>query len=116
MSDASVQALDIASTSLGITANNIANISTDDFCPSRVDAATGRDGYGVQVADILSAPADPFGPDVVNHITQGLTSNNHVDLPHEIVELIDTENTFAANTQMIRTEQDMDRVLLDMIV
>ncbi len=113
MSDASVQALDVTQTSLQVTANNIANISTDDFSPSRADLETGEDGYGVQVADITT---DPFGPDIVNHVSEGLVNNNQVDLPHEMAELVETESTFAANTQMLKTEQDMDRVLLDMIV
>ncbi len=116
ISNIAVQALNVYSVSLQVIANNIANISTDDFVPERVDLETGEGGFGVEISEIVTSPKTAFEPDVVNHIFEGQVEGNKVELENEMVNLIETENAFVANTQVIKTAQDIDRVLLDMIV
>lgn len=116
ISNIAAQALDVYSVSLQVTANNIANISTDDFVPERVDLETGEGGFGVEVSEIVTSPKTAFEPDIVNHIFEGQVEGNQVELENEMINLIETENAFAANVQVLKTAQDIDRVLLDMIV
>ncbi|MDR3640782.1 MAG: flagellar basal body rod C-terminal domain-containing protein [Humidesulfovibrio sp.] len=94
---ASVQALGALDVSLQATANNIANVSTEGFRSARADFSDGPGGQGVQVASI--SRADSSG----------------VDLPREMVGLMQVDQAYTANASMIRTADETTGTVLNMI-
>lgn len=114
--DPNVQALNAIGVQTQATAHNIANVNTEGFSPQRVDLQSGPQGYGVEVGSITQSseaplPAVPPEPRVeVVEIPSG------TDTATEMVNLIRQENSFAANAQAIRAQDDMAGTVLDMMV
>jgi flagellar basal-body rod protein FlgC len=84
--------LSLESTRLAVTANNVANLQTDGFKPSRV----------------LS---QDLGNGVIGYITPSALDG--VDLVTESVSLITALRAFEANASVIRTDDEMVGSLLD---
>lgn len=112
--DVSTQALSSHDLMFAVTANNIANVDTVQFNPSRVELEDGPGGKGVRVADVTELTrqqaagglADrPLGLDPRERSSQSLESGN-VDLAREMVDLIQTERAYSAN---ITTVSSLDR-------
>jgi flagellar basal-body rod protein FlgC len=98
---------------LDVTANNIANVNTEDFKKSRaVLEEAYPSGVKVSVSQVntpgMSLPADESHPDSKE------TSN--VVLEDELVDLIVTQHMYDANLTTIRTEEEMRGTVLDLIV
>ena len=118
-------ALGALSTSMAVTANNVANADTDGYQSRDARLATGPDGHGVQVADIArdtspgsllpeamtsQNPSDAVPNDPL------LAETSNVDLVRQVVSMMETSRAFEANTTVIRTEDQMAGSLLDMRV
>jgi flagellar hook protein FlgE len=113
-------AANIALTALGsfvrkldVTANNIANVNTEDFKKSRaVLQEAYPSGVKVSISQVdtpgMPLPADESHPDVKE------TSN--VVLEDDLADLIVTHHMYDANLTTIRTEEEMQGTLLDLIV
>ena len=111
MSDANVQALKAIGTSTQVTANNIANVNTDDFEPSRVNLESGPDGEGVGVSSITHSgdSVSLFGvpsrsADVQARFKESTSSS--VNLGTEMTQLITGQRAFQANISALRTESE----------
>ncbi|HUV51143.1 MAG TPA: flagellar basal body rod C-terminal domain-containing protein [Anaerolineae bacterium] len=89
---------------LDVTANNIANVNTDEFKKSRAIFQTG-DSTGVSVTITKIDTPGTIQPN-------GLESSN-VFLEEEFVNLITTQHSNTANVQVIKTEAEMQEHLLD---
>jgi flagellar basal-body rod protein FlgC len=122
---AAQSALGAMSTSMAVTANNVANLDTNDFKSSEAQLATGPDGHGVQVSNIAedtssgglipeSISAQNGASTDASHRDLGEASN--VDLVRQMVNMIEDSRAFEANTKVIHTEDDMAGTLLDMRV
>nr|WP_321514535.1 flagellar basal body rod C-terminal domain-containing protein [uncultured Pseudodesulfovibrio sp.] len=107
MSDASISALSALGTVQEVSANNIANVSTEGFKASSVALETGPEGQGVQVAAIQqSTNAGPM--------IEGIEMSN-TDIGTEMVDMIKTSHAFSANTAVVRASEEMTGHLLNMI-
>ena len=100
---ASLSGMQLARTSLDVTANDIANVSTAGFRPSRVEAAAGPDRSGAVVAAIR--PAEQAPP-------EGLSGT---DLAEETVELVLAGATYGANAAALRAQDETTGFLLDVL-
>ncbi|NJB67002.1 flagellar basal-body rod protein FlgC [Desulfobaculum xiamenense] len=100
---AAQSALDAFSTAQAVTANNIANVNTEGFAPSRVDFEE-RLGYGgVGVSDIVTADAAADGA-------------SGTDLAVEMTSLIVNERSFEASAAVVATQDEMLGTFLDHVV
>jgi len=99
-----VSALKALDKKLDVTANNIANVNTDEFKASRALFET-REGPGVSVTIVEEDTPSTTQPD-------GVESSN-VNLAEELVNLIATQHAYSANTHVIETDDKMKRSLID---
>ena len=107
MSDSSLMALDAFSTVQAVSANNIANVNTDEFRASSVALESGPGGQGVEVAAIQESTTP-------GSFVGGVETSN-VDLGREMVDMIRTGHAFSANTAFIRASEEMTGHLLNMV-
>ncbi len=110
---AAASALDAFSTAQAVTANNIANVNTDGFDPSRTVLEDRPDRGGTAVQDISApeaqgplVPGSGPGPD-------GFVEGSATDLVVETVALIENQRGFEANAVVVRTQDEMLGALLD---
>ena len=115
-------ALSALSTSLAVTANNVANGNTDGFKSRDVRLATGPDGQGVRVGDLVADDsAGGYRPAAVSaqnaagvyEPTVAMVETSNVDLARQAASMVETARTVEANAAVIRTQDDMLGTLLD---
>jgi flagellar basal-body rod protein FlgC len=114
MSDAfntALSALGSLSRKMDVTANNIANVNTNGFKKSRAEFED-VDPSGVKVSiSQVDTPGDTLPPDEKGKEQE----SSNVNLAEELINLITTQHTFAANIKTITTEDEMRKTLLDTI-
>jgi len=89
---------------LDVTANNIANVNTDEFKKNRAIFQTGDlSGISVMITKVNT-------PGTIQ--PNGLESSN-VFLAEEFANLITTQHSNAANVQIIETEAEMRGYIFD---
>jgi flagellar hook protein FlgE len=97
-------------TKLDVTANNVANVETNNFKKSRVAMQEAAEG-GVQVTiSAVDTPGLTIEPNVQTSAEQQ-TSN--VSLETEIVDQIVTKYSYEANILTIKTADEMQKTLLN---
>ena len=115
-------ALSAMSTSMAVTANNVANVNTDGYKSKDVRLATGPGGQGVRVGDVVEDDsAGGYRPAAVSaqneagvyEPTAAMVETSNVDLARQAVDMVETTRTFEANAAVIRTQDDMLGTLLD---
>lgn len=89
----SVSALRASVTRLNVTANNLANMNTEGFKPSKAILQAASEGGVSATVRQLDIP--------------------EVDIAGEMVDLIATETAFKANILAIRTEDEVTGSILD---
>ncbi len=97
MTDASSIAqsgIEACATKMDVTANNIANVNSDNFQPSRVTIAERQNGC---VEATVTDAAD------------------QVDISRDAVEMLGTVNSFRTNLQVLKTDNQITKSLLDII-
>lgn len=107
MSDSNLMALDALGAVQAVSANNIANVNTDEFRASSVALESGPDGRGVEVAAINESSTP-------GSFVDGVETSN-VDVGREMVDMIRTGHAFSANTTFIRASEEMTGHLLNMV-
>ena len=113
--NAPYSALRANSLRLDVSANNVANINTDEFKSSGV--ATSDLGYinsigqGTQVTGTYSNTRP--GPVAVS-AEGGMTEQSNTDAAVEITNQMAARSAYSANTQMARTVDDMTQTLIDL--
>ncbi|MGE4553496.1 MAG: flagellar basal body protein [Desulfovibrionaceae bacterium] len=95
--NANLSALRALSVGQAVTANNLANVSTEGFEASRAVYASGPEGQGVQVAAVL-----PQG--------------SGTDISRETVQMIADENAYSANAVAAASFGETLGALLDLKV
>lgn len=103
-SQIAVSALTALDTKLDVTANNIANVNTDEFKKSRVVMQT----EDVPAVSVTIERVDT--PGMTN--LDGVELSN-VDLAEEFVDLITTQHSYTANVKIIEADSEMQKSLLD---
>lgn len=99
----SLSGMQAASAMLNVTANNIANLNTPGFNPSRADLVE-LSGGGVSVAGTSFDDNPQTAPD---------TQTSNVDLPTETVNLKLSQTLYDANAMVLKTADQMTGTLLN---
>lgn len=122
---AAQSALGAMSTSMAVTANNVANVNTDGYTSKEARLSTGPDGQGTQVSAIVEDTSDAglraetVGVENqagVYEPTEDMVAMSNVDLVRQNVNMIQDSRAFEANVAVIRTADDMAGTLLDLRV
>lgn len=118
----SIQAMQALSAAQRVTANNVANVSTEGFEPSRVHLEDGPGGEGVRVSAVnrvnAAAPATRRGQTVADESVAG--ENVHgaqpskTDMAREMVEMIKNQRGLEANAAFYRNMNDMLGFVVDL--
>lgn len=108
-----ISALNAFGKKLGVTADNVANASTDGFKKSR---ATLHEGPGGSVKVEINKVETP-GPVVTEGTDESLEQRelSNVDPAEEIPQALVAEKMFAANAKVLETEEERIGSLLDII-
>ncbi len=97
---------------LGVTANNIANVNTDEFKKSRTTMQEGANG-GVK-ANIQEVDTPGYLKETVNESGETVeVETSNVDLAEELTEMIPTKASYSANLKSAQTYHQMMGSLLD---
>ena len=100
-------------TTLGVTADNIANVNTDGFKKNRAAFKTQQNG-GVRV-EIRRDDSPGFTYDVTENGETVEKETSNVDLSEEIPNLMVTKRAYQANLKTIEVQDEMMGSLLDTI-
>lgn len=118
-------AMSSLATAMQVTANNVANVNTEEFKASRVTFEDVANQGGMRVQDIQETSAEgalvPVDKPVEDENgklvqTRSMVQSSNTDIARESVNMISTEHAFAANAAVIRTWDDMIGGLLDEMV
>ncbi len=109
--NSAISALQAYKTKLGVTAENIANVNTDEFKKSRATLKEGVNG-DVQV-DIkrVNTPGRPYQKREGSQLIEKEGSN--VNLEEEVPEMMVIQRTYEANLKVLQTQNDTLGTLLD---
>ena len=107
--------LDAARTRMDVTANNVANVLSDDFKRSRtVDQARPAGIYGVDTTvQQIKTPGIPGPTDPVSGETR---ERSNVELGPELVDMVVSQRAFEANLAALKTADEMVGTVIDTIV
>ena len=108
-----LSAIQAFGTKMGVTANNIANVETEEFKKS---TATLVEGPKENVEVEITQPDIPGS--VVAEVTDGqLTEKemSNVDLAEEIPQMMLAQRGYEANLATIRTQDEMLKSIIDII-
>jgi flagellar hook protein FlgE len=109
--NAALSAIGAFSRKMDVTANNIANVNTNNFKKSQADMEeTYPSGVKVSISQV-DTPGDLLPPSERN---QNRESSN-VNLAEELVNLITTQHAASANIKTITTEDEMQKTLIDIL-
>ena len=108
-----LSAIKAFSTKMGVTANNIANVETEEFKKS---TATLVEGSKENVEVEIDQPDIP-GPVVVEVTNGQLTEKemSNVDLAEEIPQTMIAQRGYEANLAALRTQDEMLKSIIDII-
>ena len=109
----SLSALGAFGVKMGVTANNIANVNTEEFKKSRALLKEGsHNNVEVQI-DRIDSPGHSVIETDEGQIREKELSN--VDLAEEITETIPTQRGYEANLMTIKTQDETLGSLMDIL-
>ena len=109
--NSTISALQANRTRLGVTANNIANVNTDEFKKSRVIQKEGVQGDVEVEVNRVNSPGYRYDALEGNQLVEKESSN--VSLEEELPEMMVTQRTYEANLKVLQTHDKMLGTLLD---
>ena len=109
----SLSALNSFSKVQDVVANNVANINTDGYSARRVRLEELPNNQGVRAEEVREE--DTRQPERLNENRTNLPQNN-VELAREFTEMIQNQNAYNANAQVVRTENQMVGELINKLV
>jgi flagellar basal-body rod protein FlgC len=106
-------ALKAFGTKMAVSANNVANVYSEDFKKSQAVVTEGQnDAVKVEISKV-----DTDGP-IETKMVNGQTVQqelSNTDIAEEFTSQITTQRAFEANTKTIKTEDEMLGTLVDMV-
>ena len=108
-----LSALQAYKKSMGVTANNIANVNTDEFKKSRATMKEGANGNVEVAVNKVNTPGHRYQEFEVDQLVEKESSN--VNLEEEIPEMMITQRTYEANLKVLQTQDKMSGTLLDIM-
>ncbi len=121
---ASLSALDAYALSQQVTANNLANMNTEEFRASRVTLEDVANQGGVAVQEVReTSDAPPLVPsqrllEVQGQVVQeqACVEGSNTDVAREMVNLMVNQRAFEANAAAVRVQDEMVGTVLDISV
>ena len=111
--NSTISALQAYKSKMGVTANNIANVNTDEFKKDRATLREGTNG-GVQVnVQQVNTPGIRYKAFEGDQLVEKESSN--VNLEEEIPEMMITQRTYEANLKVLQTQNKMLGSVLDIM-
>jgi flagellar hook protein FlgE len=111
--NSALSALRAYRTSMGVTADNIANVNTDEFKKSRATMNEGANG-GVEVeVSKINTPGHRYQELDGDQMVEKETSN--VNLEEELPDMMVTQRTYEANLKVLQTQDKMLGTMLDIL-
>jgi len=108
-----LSALQAYKKSMGVTANNIANVNTDEFKKSRATLKEGVNG-GVEVeVSKVNTPGHRYQELQGDQRVEKETSN--VNLEEELPDLMVNQRSYEANLKVLQTQDKMLGTTLDIL-
>jgi flagellar basal-body rod protein FlgC len=98
---------------MDVTANNVANLDTDEFKKSRVNMEEGENGGVKTSIQQINTPGMP--KEVVREETIEETESSNVDLAEELTGMMSTKTSYSANLKTLKTQNEMLGHLFDML-
>jgi len=111
--NSTVSALQAYKKSMGVTANNIANVNTEDFKKSRATMKEGANGSVEVDVKKVDTPGHRYQELEADQIVEKETSN--VNLEEELPDLMVTRRTYEANLNVLQTHDKMLGTMLDIL-
>jgi flagellar basal-body rod protein FlgC len=109
--NSTISALQANRTRLGVTANNIANVNTDEYKKSTVIQKEGVQGDVKVEINRVNSPGYRYKALEGNQLVEKESSN--VSLEEELPEMMVTQRTYEANLKVLQTHDRMLGNLLD---
>ena len=103
--NSTLSALQAYKNSMGVTANNIANVNTDEFKKSRATMKEGANGNVEVAVNKINTPGHRYQELEGNQMVEKETSN--VNLEKELPDLMVTQRTYEANLKVLQTHDAM---------
>ena len=107
----SLPALNAFTSKMNVTAQNLANVSTDGYKSSRVTIEGGQ-GQTVRANVTKDNSSGPMIPD--SSAENGVREMSNVDMVKEMLQLIPTQRAYDANLKVIQTNLEMRGSLINM--
>ena len=111
--NSTLSALQAYKNSMGVTANNIANVNTDKFKKSRATMHEGVNGNVELAVNKVNTPGHRYQELEGNQMVEKETSN--VNLEEELPDLMITQRTYEANLKVLQTQDRMLGAMLDIL-
>lgn len=111
----SISALNAYGIRQQVNANNVANVNTPGFKPSRVTMEEAPNRQGVRVQDISRQEEDLRAQrqDQDQRETQGKNAPSETDLVTEFTQMLENKNAYNANAQVIRVNDQMNGEIIN---
>jgi len=107
----SLSALNAFTSKMNVTAQNMANVSTDGYKSSSVTIESGQ-GQTVRANVTKDNSSGPMIPN--NSAENGVEEMSNVDMVKEMLQLIPTQRAYDANLKVIQTNLEMRGSLINM--
>ena len=111
--NSTISALQAYKTRLGVTADNIANVNTDEFKKSKASLKEGSNGdvqVGINRVNTLGRRYQELeGDQLVER------EGSNVNLEEEIPDMMITQRSYEANLKVLQTQDKMLGTLLDIL-
>jgi flagellar basal-body rod protein FlgC len=111
--NSTLSALQAYKKSMGVTANNIANVNTGEFKKSRATMQEGVNGNVEVAVNKVDTPGHRFRELEGDQMVAKETSN--VNLEEELPDLMVTQRTYEANLKVLQTQDKMLGTMLDIL-
>ena len=109
--DNSLSALTAFRKKMDVTANNIANVLTDEFKKSRVTLKEASPGGVAAVIDRVETQGVP--KEAIRDDHAELVESSNVDVGEELTDMIPTQTAYTANLKTLKVQDEMMGSLLD---
>lgn len=111
---AGISALSAFSTSMRVTANNVANATSDGFKKSKTTLVEGPSGAGVR-ANVTTVNTPGHGKAIQKDGKLQMVETSNVDLTEEITDTLSTKAGYKANLKSLQAHDEMIGALLDTV-
>ena len=111
--NSTLSALQAFKTRMGVTANNVANVNTEEFKKSRANLEEGTNGDVRVNISRIDTPGHPYQEFVGDQLVEKESSN--VELDEELPNMMVTHRSYEANLKVLQSRDRMLGTVLDIM-